>query len=1285
MSKTENLLVLFFTILLTSFISIGQQEVEIKLKWDENPLELILPSSTIEIPNLEGGIYSDNELIYLQKFYRETESADWNFDLLTYQSSPVNQFTRDFIKNNGLKVENSPRFKLKNNKEAGTPTAVLVLQPYVRVNGQIRRIENIVFKRTSKNVYKTKAGSYAAESVLRSGSGDWYKVSISSDGVHKIDYKFLKEIGVDIDNVSPNDINIYGNGFGRLPELNSEYRPDDLLKNDILVVGDGDGSFDANDYILFYGRGPHKWEVNNERFTRNLNIYSNQSVYFINVNASVAPARIQNASLSTNTATHVVTDYNSYTIHEKELVSIMKGGQRWYGEEFDANLTQSFSMSIPNLNTNAGAEIRGFMASKTGGSNTNFTVSYNGIIAGVANMPGVASDNRSRGGFASLPGDFNPTSNTFSINVKFNRNSPLNVGYLDFLEVNARSNMNYFNGMSFRDLKSIGVGNVAEMQISNFPSNGVVWEVTQPTQPKLVLGNDIGGVYSFKVETDSLREFVTFNGNSFKTPSYMKRVQPQNLHALTHADYLIVTHPNFMSQAKRLASLHENNGLSVHVVPIEEVFNEFSGGTQDPTAIKTFAKMFYDRAEGDPSKQPKYLLLFGDGTYDPLDRVENNNYMVPLYETLNSEDYVSSLASDDYFGLLDDNESFDLGDGMDLGVGRFVATTTTHAKTLVDKVEHYMNNGSLLYASSNLTCGEDGFISTHGDWRQKHTTIADDENDGRFVDDLEIDLNYVNNTHPELNVKKIYSDAYVQITTAGGERYPEVNKEIARVFETGSIVTTYVGHGGSKGAAQERILTISEVEAQTNIDKLTLFVSATCEFSRIDDNEQVSIGEIMALNNVGGAIALMTTTRAVYIPTNTSVTSAFFRNVFKRDTDNKPRTFGDIILDTKNNSTGGNDKRSFMLLGDPALRIALPYEKVVLDSINNLDVNLVNDTLRALSKVKMAGHIEDQFGNILNGFNGVIQPSIYDKPSERATLGQDVKSPVIDFDIQESILFRGKATVKNGYFDYEFIVPKDINYAYGKGKASFYSWSNNDINAGGYSNDFYIGGIDTTGLNDQEGPQIEIYLNDESFVNGGITNETPILIAKLYDESGINTVGNGIGHDITLIIDNETSKAKVLNSFYESDLDTYKSGSLRYQMDKLEPGLHTLTFKAWDVNNNSSQKELEFVVHEKEDITLEHVLNYPNPFTTRTEFFFEHNQVCAALETQIEIFTVTGRLIKTINETVETRGFRTAGIAWDGRDDFGDQLAKGVYVYRVTIKNPDGERTQEMQKLYLLK
>lgn len=1274
---------------LITFYGVGQKEIDIELKWKDSPGVMTTSTKDFLYPQLENSYVSESEFLFLKEFNRSSKNAHWKFDLLSYQTSAIDQVTKDFLKTFSFEIGSVPSYELKNNSKIGKSIAVLSLVPFVQVNGEIRKITSVSFKQSTNNIYSTKTTTFASSSVLKAGSGQWYKIAVKNDGIQRIDYSLLSSMGINVDNLNPDHINIYGNGFGRLPELNSAYRPDDLLKNDIVVIGDGDGSFDESDYLLFYGRGPNKWVEENGGFERILNNYSTYSSYFININSNEPPGRVQSASTTSQPITHIVTDFDSYVIQEKELTNLMKTGQRWYGEVFDANLTQTFPMNIPNVVPNSPAKLRTFMACESGssGGSTNFTISYNNSTVGVVNLNPSSDDSYSRNGFVSAPGDFSPVSNTFPLTLTFNRTSPSDAGYLDFLEVNARSYLRFFDGIQFRDLNSVGIGNVAEMQISNYPSNAYVWEITNPTTPKDISGTLSSGTFSFRVNSDSLRSFIAFNGSQYQTPDYMGTVPYQNLHGLSQADYLIVTHPTFWSQANRLADLHRDNGMTVHVVTTTQVYNEFSGGTQDPTAIKFFSKMFYDRAGGDVALQPKYLLLFGDGTYDPLNRVSNNNYMVPVYETVNSENYTSALVSDDYFGFLDDTEEFSPSDFLDIAVGRLVATTEKDAVVLVNKIEHYMKNGSNLYASSNVSCGVDGYVSTHGDWRLKYTLIGDDEENGYFINkDLEPATMYTEANHPEMNVKKIYADAYTQITTAGGERYPEVNNEIIRSIETGTLLMCYVGHGGSKGAAQERIMTIGEVQDYQNIDKLTLFVSATCEFARIDDNEMVSIGEWMALNEIGGAIALMTTTRAVYFSTNSITTSKFFENVFTRDANGVPLAFGDIILRTKNSVLGGsNNKRSFMLLGDPALTIALPYEKVVLDSVNNADVNLVNDTIRALSKVRMLGHIEDQYGNQLNGFNGVIQPSIYDKKRTRSTLGQDDTSPVIPFDVQESVLFKGKATVQNGVFDYEFIVPKDIDYNYGNGKASFYSWSTSNKNAGGYSNAFIIGGIDTAGLDDQEGPLIELFLNDDSFVNGGMSDETPILIAQLYDESGINTVGNGIGHDITMILDANTSEAKVLNEFYESDLDTYKSGRLRYQVNQLSPGLHTLTFKAWDVNNNSSDKTIEFTVHEQKDIALDHVLNYPNPFTTHTEFFFEHNQVCAALETQVEVFTVTGRLVKTINKTVETRGFRTEGIPWDGRDDFGDQLAKGVYVYRVTIKNPDGEKTQEMQKLYLLK
>lgn len=1272
-------------------MSTGQSIEKIDLTWSSEASQVTVgQNNPQEIPNLENSFFSGDQFLFIQHRDR-SNNRRYSIDLISYNTVAASPEDEEFIRLFNIRVDNELSIDVDHVFESGKGKLALSFVPYVFEGSSLKRIVSIEYKLSSVESVQMKTGHVFAEnSVLAQGSGEWYRIRLDRNGVYRLSYSFLQEMGIDIDNVNPQHINIYGNGFGKLPELNSEYRPDDLLKNAIYVEGENDNSFDPEDYILFYGRGPNKWEDEGSAgFRRTYNIYAQHSDYFININSNESPKRIQAVPTSGATPTHEVTDYNSYTIYERELVSLIKGGQRWYGELFDADLTQSFDFTIPNLNTSEPVTVRSFMACSIGStSGTTFDILYNNTVIGSANFNPAPADSYSRAGFTSLPGSFNPSSGNFQLAVRFNRTNPADEAYLDYIEVNARSFLRFSgNQFEFRDKSSVGVGNVADFRIQNFSAGSSVWEVTDLANPRLINGQFSGQEYSFTLETDSLRSFIAFKDNNYLTPTFAGRVEHQNLHALEQADYLIVTNELFLNQAQRLASLHESQGVSCHVVELQEIYNEFSGGTQDPTAIKFFVKMFYDRADGNTDLSPKYLALFGDGTYDPLGRIAGNNYLCPVYHTQNSENYIATLVSDDYFGFLDDEESFSPSDLLDIAVGRMIASTNAEAIDLVNKVEHYMNNGSTLYSSSGVMCDDDGFLSTQGDWRLRYTLIGDDQDDGYFVvNDLEPAYNYVTENFPEMNPNKIYSDAFQQVSTAGGQRYPDVNNEIDRSIDAGTLMTCYVGHGGVRGAAQERILTIGQINDWTNIGKLTLFVSATCEFARIDDPEFVSAGEWMALNPIGGAIALMTTTRAVFFSTNSITTSRFFENVFLRDEENKPRTFGEIITDTKNNIPGGsNNKRSFMLLGDPALRIALPYEKVVLDSVNGIAVNQHVDTLRALSKARLTGHLEDQFGNSLNSFNGVMQPSIFDKPQVQSTLGQDSDSPVIAFEQQKNVLYRGNVSIVNGRFDFDFIVPKDIDYSFGAGKSSFFAFDEQDNSAGGYSKDLIVGGIDTAGLDDNVGPEIELFLNDDSFVNGGITNETPILIAQLFDESGINTVGTGIGHDITVVLDQETSNAKVLNEYYEADLDTYQSGSLTYQLEAIEPGLHTLTFKAWDVNNNSSERTIEFNVQEDQEIALSHVLNYPNPFTTHTEFMFEHNQVCASLETKVEIYSVTGKLVKTIFENVNTKGFRVEGVAWDGRDEFGDQLAKGVYIYRVVVKNADGEVAEKMQKLYLLK
>ena len=1274
--------ILLVQLFILNFYTAQSQEVfNVPLEWSGYQQLTYFESSTTA-PIIKGQQLDNGKPVVYWR--QKLKSANFNLSIVQNEFEPAPMQDVQYLNEHAFSVTEELVSDLKVTNSGSEHWSVAHIFPYKKINGVIHRLTNLTLQ-LDPIPSKLKQKDFATNSVLQTGSGKWVKISVTEDGIYKITKQFLENCGISTQNLNPSSINIYGNGDGKLPELNSIKRTDDLAPNAIFINGEADGSFDDNDFILFYAWGPNWVRTSSNAFESSKNPYSDKAYYFINVNPSATPVRIQNEASLSIPVTQTVTSYDYRDDHEVDLVNLVKGGQRWYGELFDIELERTFPFSVPSIVTSEPVTFSTSIATNamsTAGTQQQYSV--NGTVLYSSTLPAVSSDFVQSNQLLT----WNTPTSSINFKIKITRNSPSTLVYLDKIVLKARRNLNFMSSQfNFRDTRSVGSGEVALFKVGSLPSNGFIWDVTDRHSPKRIVGSFNGSTYEYTLQTDSLREFVASNGSSFYTPTFVGNVSPQNLHGLPQAEYLIVTHPSFINQANRLAQLHTSTGMSVHVVTTEQVFNEYSSGSQDATAIRMFAKQFYDRANGNEDLIPKYLLLFGDGTYDPKNRVSNNNNYVLTYQFPNGENHISAMVTDDYFGMLDEVEGISGADLLDIGIGRILATDAATAKQQVDKVEHYMKNGSNLFASSSsVSCAAGSSASTFGDWRMNYVQIADDEEFGYFViQDTEPQYNYIKENHPEMNCLKLYTDAYTQETTAGGQRYPDVYNEITNQVQRGALVVNYVGHGGEVGLAEERIVTVPQIQDWSNINRLNLFVSATCEFTKYDDPSRVSAGEWVALNPTGGAIVLMTTTRSVFFGVNTVTGKEFFENVFSRDVQGNPLTFGEIIKRTKNASGSSDNKRSFTLIGDPALKIALPIYKVVTDSVNGIHPSLSVDTIRALSKATIKGHIEDWNGNKLSNYNGVLTPSIFDKAKTQYTLGQDPKSPVIPFEVQRNVVYKGQASVKNGEFQFSFIVPKDINYSFGEGKISYYGASSSS-DAGGSDNRIIIGGIDTVGLNDKTGPQIQLYMNDESFVSGGITNETPTVFAKLFDESGINTVGNGIGHDLVAIIDENTAEPIVLNEYYTADLDSYQSGTVRYTLPPLEKGRHTLKIKVWDVNNNSSEATIDFIVQEKEVLELKHLLNYPNPFTTRTSFFFEHNQICTSLEAQIQVFTVSGKLVKTINEMVQTEGFRTPnGIEWDGRDDFGDQLAKGVYIYTLTVKTPDGSQAQKTEKLVLLK
>jgi len=1186
------------------------------------------------------------------------------------------------------------------------PQAQVAIEPFRRnpSTGQLERLLAFTLEVQRSNAGgEVRPKSYPLNSKL--ASGEWYRFTVAGDGVYKITYAFLQELGVDVNGLNSDRINLYGNHFGLLPFQNNVERPSDLLVNAIEVVDGGDGNFGPNDHLLFYASGAQRWDANDSiaqyglsatdvYFLHTKNVYTDSASFFIGLDVE-PPVRVSAASLTENPVTTTVTAFDDHQYIERDIINLLKSGRTWYGEIFDLTTSYTFGFNSPFPVAGGSATLCVSGAARTVGTvnfssfdvNSGSALDVNFTVQGVSDNYTGAIGRPFRQRF-----NFVPTSSSIPVGLTFNKFNPVtSVAWLDHLELNARRDLRMVGTqLAFRDLVSVGVGNVAEFVLEQAQSVVRIWEITDPTAARRVDFTVDADAKRFRLHADSLREFIAFRDNDYLEPKAIGEVLSQNLHATAlPTDLVIVCPPEFQSAAARLAERRISEGLSVVMVSPQQVFNEFSSGARDATAIKRYMRLLYDKAGTDPALMPRYLLLFGDGSFNNIDLNASNQNYIPTYQTVDAIDPSKSYTSDDYFGLLDVAEGEGTGDLVDLGIGRFPVSSLAQADELVNKVLNYDRLQLLSSNSASCSANGDGGLA---DWRT-HVLFASDDQEGDgyegiiHMDQSDSMARRIEAEHPEMNVDKIYLDAYQQISTPGGERYPQAINELREGVEKGLLLLNYIGHGGEVGWAHERFLDNSTILGWTNKDRLPLFMTATCEFSRWDDPVRTSAGEYVFLNPEGGGIGLMTTTRLAYSNQNYELTRNFYDHVFSAtDEQGRDQRLGDTFRQTKRGITaaqpGQRNHRNFCLLGDPSMRLANPRNSIQLTSITDTLGNAI-DTLKALSTVRIRGFVDGGNGQPMADFSGQVIPIVYDKAQTQSTLANDGGNP-FTFKLRNNIIYRGRATVTNGEFNFTFVVPKDINYQVGPGRVSCYAESWN-TNASGFSDSVMVGSTATDIALDEVGPAIDLFMNDEGFVHGGMTDQAPLLFAKLFDENGINTVGSSIGHDLLAVLDENTEQAVVLNDLYEADLDTYKSGEVRYRFSDLTEGNHTLRLKAWDAFNNSAESTTEFVVSASADLALAHVLNYPNPFTTHTEFFFEHNRPCVTLDVQVQVFTVSGRLVKTLSRQLACDGYRSEGLAWNGLDDFGDKLGRGVYVYRLNVATPEGERAEKFEKLVILR
>ena len=1243
---------------------------------------------SVQSPNYnDNALEITNNTILYSKKWEVPFNAIQNYQISNIQYETITSNDLYDLKKSDL--ANSFNLNLTVSKARNKNYLFLTLNPIINDNGSIKKLKSfdISYQQGSLTARSPSSTQTIINSVF--DSEQLYRFRIDKSGVYKIDKSFLEQLGINTGAINPQSLKIYGNGGLMLPLKNSEPRPIDLEENAIQVIGESDGRFDTDDYILFYAQGSEGWNADSNTY---VNIYDSNTYYYVSTGGNLGK-RIQIQAQPAGTATTTINTFDEVQFHEISLFNLVKTGRRWFGELFDIETTQTFDFTFDNLVTTENIKLK-VVAGAVSATASTMKVNVNTTdLAPIA----LAAYNHDGGIYASgsfMQDQFNVSNDAVQVTLDYDKQgNPSAKGYLDYISIQAKRELKGTGKqfLFYRDDAASQMG-IANYTVSDIASISQVWDVTDLYNVSQLDNQDTSGnLFSFKANLGEVRKYVAVVPSDYYAPIMIdnKNVAQQNLHgsifldennAFQDIDYIIITKNDsrFTVAAERLAQYRrDNNNLNVKVVTLDKIYNEFSGGKRDVAAIRDFIKYVYDNAST-PANRLKYLCLLGDASYDyqGIQVFNGNTNDVPLFESYQSFSLISSYASDDFYGLMDDNEGLlQASESLDIAVGRIIAESPDDYMAQVNKVLSY----------------ED--LDAYGDWRNKITMVADDvDNSGEAV--LENSMEQLSLTleaqKPFFNIKKIYSDAYLQQATAGGFRYPDVNEALNNSVEKGALVVNYFGHGGENGWAHERILGINDINAWNNPKNMNMMITITCQFTKFDNPERNTAGEFVFWNKNGGSASLITTTREIYISVGSAFNQVLSKYLFNYNSNTNYYSNGEALRLAKNETTT-NQRRLIFLIGDPAQYLAIPKPRVNLTKINGVSVTGNPPTLTALSHVTLEGTVTDELGNLLTNFNGSVFPTVFDKKIQRHTLGNDGQTDssnnliILDFKTLGETIFRGEATVTNGLFSFDFIVPRDILIPVEAGRVSFYA-KEAEIKKDytGYNNDLQIGGVNTNPTVDNDGPTIKLYMNDKDFVSGEITNEDPILIAVLEDENGINTVG-GIGHDIVAILDGDQTNPFVLNDYYQAASNTYQSGELSYPFHDLSPGLHTIKLTAWDTFDNVSSAEIQFIVINNADLEITRLLNYPNPFIDYTEFWFEHNHPFEPLEVHIQVYTVAGKLIWETQQTIQTDGYISKDISWDGKDSFGDKIGKGVYVYKIsvnaTLSNKKIEKFEKLVKL----
>jgi hypothetical protein len=1101
----------------------------------------------------------------------------------------------------------------------------------------------------------------STQSVLSQGL--WFKLGMLEEGIHRVDYEQLLQWQVLSGPIGSSQFGMVGNGGYRLPEDLTKPRPSDLNPIPIFMNDGADGQFGPGDYFLFYTHGLKRWAWNGQEYEHDNNMYSDTVYAFLSPNQP--GPRLSAQPVPSENPTYLSTKGDFFHCIEEEKQNLIKSGRKWFGDVFSFTNSYTYSFALGAWNPGDSVAIRIATAARCVSCSTFFSFSANGLPAGSVTLGQVSSN---------YAGNY-ITENTFSskvpvfsnnLSVQVTRTSPQSGSedqraWLDFVSLHYRPTLQFLGQpFVFQDYQAQGL---AEYRIANSGAPLQVWRVDDMANVQMltpVLGSGFNAVRVPNSEGGKYAVFAT--PEALPTPLFFGAVPNQNLHALVAADpvpdLVVITHPSLLGPAENLADMHRlDDGMTVHILTTNQIYNEYASGVQDITAIRDFVRSYF-QLRGD-SIGPKYLMLYGSGSFDYLPHRNRlsapNHNLVPAFQTWDSRSRSGgSHPSDFFFAAFSPNTSSDgvvnSSTPIWLGIGRVLASSPQEAAAYNRKVQHYQESNQCL-----------------GDWRNTITLFSDDMEaawESSFITDNEWIYNWLKNNKPVWNVDKVYIDAFQQNTTAG-QRYPEAKDYLNRRINKGTLFMNYIGHGGESGLTAERVLQIDDIEQWTNANQFSIFSTATCTFTRFDDPTFESAGVRVLQRETKGAVALLSTVRAIpVVPTYLKKwTQVTFGNFDANDT-----RLGDILFESRKcipSCDGGEN--NILLFGDPALRPAYPRYLVLTDSINGqpLAQQAFDDTLKATDVVRLSGRIAARDSSTLSSFNGVVAVTVFDKPQQLQTLKNDPEGMNFDFELQNSVVFRGQASVQNGFWSIQFKVPLDINYLVGEGKFSYYA-HNGNVDAHGFQAKINIGSASGNCLDDVQGPEISLYMNDSLFVDLGITHNAPIFYAELTDQSGINTANGGIGHEIQLTIKGPVNQTYYLNDYYEAAINSYQSGSLKFQLKDLPEGFYSAELLVWDACNRASRKSINFTVVGNQPNVIR-VEAWPNPFDQTTQLTFQHNLAGREVKVKARITTLAGSLVREFDWTGKPDGFQGVNLTWDGRNNSGSRVSPGLYIVSVDL------------------